>query len=78
MEALAVAIIKEWGAFGLLFVVVVGIWWSHRQDIKEFISDIKGIISDHREDRNQWMEDAKETNKEIREIVKCNSKRKRT
>ena len=65
---------EKFGAVGLVIIILGSVAWFLRKDINNLLADHKQALADHREDRDQWLSDARADQKETREIVKCNTK----
>jgi len=72
------AIWDKFGPIGLTIIaLVVTGWvvaWFLRKDVLVLLSDHRKDLAEHRQDRDQWLEDARQDQKEMRDIVGCNTK----
>lgn len=80
-ETLWKMILDTHDKFGLVGVAIIALiatpWvvaWFLRKDILVLLIDHKNASAEHRQDRDQWLEDSREDQKEMRNIVACNTK----
>lgn len=70
-----------WDKFGPIGLTVIALivtgWvvaWFLRKDVLVLLRDHRKDLAEHRADRDQWLDDSRQDQKEMRNIVSCNTK----